>query len=291
MGGNFAAATPDTVATEEALRSCALTVHVSTKLNRSHLVHGERALILPCLGRSELDVQVSGPQRVTVEDSMSVVHASQGTLKPASEHLLSEPAIVAGVAEATLGLSTISWGNLVDNYDRIRDVISRVIPGFENYNERIDSPSGFYLGNSAAERTWETESGKAVLSAHPIPDLGLAPGLLRLMTLRSHDQYNTTVYSDDDRYRGIRGERRVILCHPEDLKERGITPGETVNLVSVYEDGERRCDAFRTVSYDIPRGCAAGYFPEMNPLVSLRSVATTSGTPTSKWIPVRLERL
>jgi molybdopterin-dependent oxidoreductase alpha subunit len=289
MGGNFAAATPDTNATAKALRSCALTVHVSTKLNRSHLVHGERALILPCLGRSEVDLQASGPQRVTVEDSMSVVHASQGTLKPASEHLLSEPAIVAGVAEATLGLSTIAWSDLVTHYDKIRDVISRVIPGFEDYNQRIEAPEGFYLGNSAAERRWKTQSGRAELTAHPIPDLGLAPGLLRLMTLRSHDQYNTTIYSDDDRYRGIRGERRVILCHPEDLAERSITPGDMVNLVSVYEDGERRCEAFRTVAYAIPRGCAAGYFPEMNPLVSLRSVATTSGTPTSKWIPVRLE--
>ena len=290
MGGNFAAATPDTKATEAALGSCALTVHVSTKLNRSHLVHGERALILPCLGRSEIDLQASGAQRVTVEDSMSVVHASQGTLKPAAEHLLSEPAIVAGVAEATLGLGTIAWSNLVGDYGRIRDVISRVIPGFEDYNQRIEAPGGFYLGNSAAERRWTTESGRAELTAHPIPKLGLAPGLLRLMTLRSHDQYNTTIYSDDDRYRGIRGERRVILCHPEDLAERSITPGELVNLVSVYDDGERRCEAFRALAYVIPRGCAAGYFPEMNPLVSLRSVATTSGTPTSKWIPVRLER-
>ena len=290
MGGNFAAATPDTNATEEALRSCALTVHVSTKLNRSHLVHGERALILPCLGRSEIDRQASGEQRVTVENSMSIVHASQGTLKPASEHLLSEPAIVAGLAEATLGLSTIAWSDLVSNYDSIRDVISRVIPGFEDYNQRIETPGGFYLGNSAAERQWKTQSGRAELTAHPIPDLSLAPGLLRLMTLRSHDQYNTTIYSDDDRYRGVRGERRVILCHPDDLTERGITPGDRVNLVSVYEDGERRCDGFQTVAYEIPRGCAAGYFPEMNPLVSLRSVATTSGTPTSKWIPVRLER-
>ena len=158
------------------------------------------------------------------------------------------------------------------------------------YNERIEARDGFYLGNSAAERQWKTESGRAELAVHPIPDLGLAPGLLRLMTLRSHDQYNTTVYSDDDRYRGIRGERRVIFCHPEDLAERQIAPGDQVNLVSVYEDGERRVEAFRTVAYDIPRGCAAGYFPELNPLVSLRSVATTSNTPTSKWIPVRMER-
>ena len=290
MGGNFAAATPDTEATEAALRSCELTVHVSTKLNRSHLVHGERALILPCLGRSEIDLQAAGPQRVTVEDSMSVVHASEGKLTPASEHLLSEPAIVARMAEATLGISAIPWSSLVEDYDRIRDRIARVIPGFEGYNERIEARDGFYLGNSAAERRWKTESGRAELAVHPIPDLGLEPGLLRLMTLRSHDQYNTTVYSDDDRYRGVRGARRVIFCHPDDLAERAISPGESVNLTSVYADGERRVESFQTIAYDIPRGCAAGYFPELNPLVSLRSVATTSNTPTSKWIPVRMER-
>jgi molybdopterin-dependent oxidoreductase alpha subunit len=289
MGGNFAAATPDTEATEAALRSCALTVQVSTKLNRSHLVHGQEAYILPCLGRSEIDIQASGPQRVTVEDSMSMVHASQGRLAPASEHLWSEPAIVAGLARATLGIGTIDWSGLVADYGVIRDAISRVIPGFENYNARIEDPGGFYLGNSAAERRWNTESGKAELHVHPIPAMGLPDGQLRLMTLRSHDQYNTTIYSDDDRYRGIKGKRRVIFCHRADLEDRGLASGDIVHLVSVYDDGERRCEGFETVAYDIPRGCAAGYFPEMNPLVSRRSVASVSGTPTSKWIPVRLE--
>jgi len=290
MGGNFVAATPDPEATEAALRSCKLTVQVSTKLNRSHLVHGEEAYILPCLGRSEVDVQSSGPQRVTVEDSMSMVHASEGRLRPASEHLKSEPAIVVGLAKAVLGIHMIDWDGLVGDYGKIRDAISRVIPGFEGYNEKIENPRGFYLGNSAAERRWNTPSGKAELHVHPIPRLGLPDGLLRLMTLRSHDQYNTTVYSDDDRYRGVQGKRRVILCNVEDLSERGLTPGDVVHLTSVYDDGERRCEGFETIAYDIPKGCAGGYFPEMNPLVSLRSVAEVSGTPTSKWIPVRLEK-
>lgn len=287
MGGNFVAATPDTELTEEALRKQKLTVHVSTKLNRSHLVHGDEAYILPCLARSEIDLGPSGPQKITVEDSMSMVHASRGRLPPTSEELLSEPAIVARLAQATLPDSKIPWAELVADYDRIRDAIARVIPAFEGYNEKL--ADGFYLGNSAAERRWKTASGRAELHVHPIPKLALADGLLRLMTVRSHDQYNTTIYSNDDRYRGIRNNRRVIFLNADDLAERNIASGDRVNLVSVYEDGERRCEGFDAIAYDIPRGCAAGYFPELNPLVSVRSVASVSGTPTSKWIPVRLE--
>jgi molybdopterin-dependent oxidoreductase alpha subunit len=290
LGGNFAAATPDTPATEAALRRCQLTVQISTKLNRSHLVHGEQAYILPCLGRTERDLQNGVLQKVSVEDSMSRVHASAGRLKPASVHLRSEPTIIAGIAAAALPNSSIGWAALGADYDAVRDRIEAVIPGFENFNERLADPKGFYLGNSAAERRWATASGRAEFHVHPVPDLTLPADQLRLMTLRSHDQYNTTIYSNNDRYRGIKNNRRVILCHPQDLAERGLADGNTVNLTSVYPDGERHCDGFTVVAYDIPRGCAAGYFPEMNPLISLNSVASVSGTPTSKWIPVRLDR-
>lgn len=288
MGGNFVAATPDRDYTERAVRSCALTVQISTKLNRSHLVHGDEAFILPCLARSEVDVQQSGPQRVTVEDSMSMVHASRGRLAPSSDHLMSEPAIVAGLAKAALPDSVVPWDDLVADYARIRDKIAAVIPGFEGYDQRIDEPGGFYLGNSAGDRRWLTASGKAEFKVHPIPDLSLPSGQLRLMTMRSHDQYNTTIYSDDDRYRGIRNNRRVILCHPKNLDEQGLSHGDHVDIVSCFPDHERRAEDFTVVAYNIPAGCAGAYFPETNVLVSVRSTAEVSGTPTSKFIPIRL---
>jgi len=299
MGGNFAAATPDTVATWKALRRCELTVHVSTKLNRSHLVHGREALILPCLGRTEIDVQATGPQGVTVEDSMSMVHLSKGLNPPASGLLLSEPAIVARLAQATLGgRSSTRWLWLVEDYRRIRDLIERVFPDFRDFNARVDVPGGFRLYNGASERTWHTPSGKAQFFTHAIPrDTPVHRARRRvkdaivftLQTTRSHDQYNTTIYGLDDRYRGVFGQRRVLFINREDLRALGLRDGDWVDIRTVWDDGqERRADRFKLVSYDIPRGNLAAYYPETNPLVPLTSVAVNAGTPTSKSIPVVL---
>ena len=291
MGGNFAAATPDSERTAEALRRCDLTVHVSTKLNRSHLVHGREAFILPCLGRSEIDQQAEGRQAVTVEDSMSMVHLSSGLKPPASEQLLSEPAIVARLARATLPDTTTPWRELVAHYDRIRERIARVIPGFEDFNARVRVPGGFHLHHPGRERVFPTCSGKAVFFAHALADevLFAEPGVYELMTVRSHDQYNTTIYGLDDRYRGVHGFRRVCFIHPEDLRERGWQAGMLVDITSIWRDGiERIVRGFMLVEYDIPKGCLASYFPETNALVPLDNVAERAGTPASKSIPVRL---
>ena len=290
MGGNFAAATPDTELTEAALARCALTVHVSTKLNRSHLCPGKDALILPCLGRSEADVRATGPQKVTVEDSMSMVHASAGSNPPASEHLLSEVAIVCGMATATLpDGGGIPWDAFAADYRLIRAKIAATLPHlFTDFEARIAAPGGFYLGNAARDRTWHTATGKARFSAHPIPDLTLPPGQLRLMTIRSHDQFNTTVYDLHDRYRGVHGTRTVVFLNPADIAERGLVAGQVVDLHShTPEDGlTRTARGFTVVAYDIPRGCAAAYFPETNVLVSKDSFALGSRTPLSKFIPL-----
>ena len=290
MGGNFAAATPDTELTEAALARCALTVHVSTKLNRSHLCPGADALILPCLGRSEADVRATGPQRVTVEDSMSVVHASVGTNPPASEHLRSEVAIVCGIAKATLpDGGGIPWDAFQADYRTIRAKIAATLPHlFADFEARVAAPGGFYLGNPARDRTWNTPTGKARFTAHPVPDLTLPPDQLRLMTVRSHDQFNTTVYDLHDRYRGVHGTRMVVFLHPADVAERGLAAGQEVDLHSHSpEDGlTRTARGFRVVPYDIPRGCAAAYFPETNVLVSKDSFAVGSRTPLSKFIPI-----
>ncbi|MBN9517608.1 FdhF/YdeP family oxidoreductase [bacterium] len=289
MGGNFAAATPDTEFTEAALQKCALTVHVSTKLNRSHLCPGRDALILPCLGRSERDVQATGPQRVTVEDSMSMVHASVGSNPPASEHLLSEVAIVCGIAEATLPDGDIDWAEFRTDYRRIREKITATLPHlFADYETKVDHRGGFYLGNPAHDRTWKTATGKARFLAHPIHPHVLPPGQLRLMTVRSHDQYNTTVYDLHDRYRGVHGTRMVVFLHPADLAARGLNDGDAIDLHShTPEDGlTRTARGFRAVAYDIPPGCAAAYFPETNGLVSKDSFAHRSRTPLSKFIPI-----
>jgi len=297
MGGNFASATPDTPYTARALRQCALTVQISTKLNRSHLEHGRDALILPCLARSERDVQAGGEQRVTVEDSMSQVHASGGRKAPASEHLRSEPAIVAGMARACFAGTgrehCVNWEALVADYGRIRQKMAEVMPEtFADYNRRIEQPGGFYLGNSARERTWRTPSGRAHFMTHPIPELTLPDGQLCLMSVRSHDQYNTTIYGHDDRYRGVYGTRRVVFVHPEDLAARNLRDGERVDLAAgAHPDGrERRVSGFTAVAYEVPRGCAAAYFPEVNPLVPAGAFADKSRTPLSKWIPITLER-
>lgn len=294
LGGNFAAATPDTEISHAALRRCSLTVHVTTKLNRSHLVHGKQALILPCLGRTELDLQSTGPQSVTVEDSMSMVHLSRGINPPCSERLLSEPAIVARLAHATLKNSRTPWLWLIEDYDRIRDKISLVVEGFEDFNQRVRHPGGFYLGNSAREKQWQTIGNKARFLPHLLPDASMnreiLPGLFQLMTVRAHDQYNTTIYGYNDRYRGIHGHRRVCFINKEDLEQAGFTAGEWVDITSRWSDGERVARRFLLVEYDIPRGCLASYFPETNVLMPLENHAARARTPASKSIPVRLSR-
>ena len=295
LGGNFAAAAPDTEATARALGQCELTVHVSTKLNRSHLVRGRKALVLPCLGRTEIDVQAAGPQAVTVEDSMSMVHLSAGRNEPASPHLLSEPMIVARIAQATLPASRVPWAWLVEDYGRIRDRIAAVVEGFEDFDARVRVPGGFRLRNLAGERLWATPSGRAELHVHPLPAPAPAgDDVLMLSTIRSHDQYNTTIYGLDDRYRGVKGHRRVVFANEADLRRLGLAAGEWVDIAGVDEDGPsgraRTVHRFLLVAYDIPAGCVASYYPETNPLVPLRSVALGAGTPTSKSIPVRLVR-
>lgn len=285
LGGNFLSATPDTEVTAEALRQCALTVQVSTKLNRSHLVTGETALILPCLGRTERDLQSTGEQFVTVEDSVCNVHASRGSLEPASPHLKSEPAIVAGVAQATLGED---WSGFIGDYDRIRDKIAAVVPGFEDFNTRVRVPGGFILPNPPREHQFATATGKANFTTHPLPKWHLGDGEWLMMTIRTHDQFNTTVYGNDDRYRGIYGGRRVVLLAAEDMAEAGFTKGQQVDIVSVFEGEERRAERFVVVPYTIPRRCCATYFPEANVLIPLRSHAEKSKTPTSKSVVVRL---
>jgi molybdopterin-dependent oxidoreductase alpha subunit len=299
LGGNFAAATPDTYETWKALQRCDLTVHVATKLNRSHVVHGREALILPCLGRTEVDMQATGAQGVTVEDSMSMVHISLGLNPPASEHLLSEPAIVARLAAATLGArSNVPWLWLVEDYARIRDEIEKVFPDFANFNMRVGVPGGFRLRNTASERVWATPAGKAQFAAHAVPrDTPVHRARARhpdrivftLQTTRSHDQYNTTIYGMDDRYRGVYGQRRVVFIHAEDIRALGLKDGDWVDLHTLWDDGQQRSAArFKLVTYDIPRGNLAAYYPETNPLVPLSAVAETAGTPTSKSIPVML---
>ena len=290
MGGNFLSATPDTEYTAEALERCRLTVHVSTKPNRAHLVHGDEALILPCLTRSEVDLQLAGPQFVSVENSMGVVHDSQGILPPASEHLLSEPAIVAGLAKATLGRrSPVDWDGLVGDYARIREAISRVIPGFENYNERVHG-AGFYLPNGPREGRFTTDTGKAKFTVHDIPERELEGDQFVMMTIRSHDQFNTVVYGLDDRYRGVKGERRVIMMNPDDMREAGIKDGDVLDLTSHFEGEERVARRFIALPYKIPRGCTATYFPEANVLVPIGSVAEGSNTPVSKYVVITLAK-
>jgi molybdopterin-dependent oxidoreductase alpha subunit len=289
LGGNFLSATPDTDYTAEALRRTRLTVHVSTKLNRAHLITGEQALVLPCLGRTERDVQATGEQFVSCENSMGVVQASRGDLNPASDQLLSEVAIVTRLARATLGArSTVEWGKLAGDYDLIRERIERVVPGFDDYNRRVREPGGFYLPNGARERKFHTASGKAEFTVHPLPKSQLEPGQFLMMTIRSHDQFNTTIYSNDDRYRGIHGERRIVFLNADDVKDAGLSEGQTVDLVSHFEGEERIARAFRVVPYSIPRRCAATYFPEANVLVPVGHVADKSNTPASKSVVISL---
>ncbi len=289
LGGNFLSATPDTAYTATALQSCRLTVQVSTKLNRAHLVTGKQALILPCLGRTEIDEQASGQQFVSTENSMGVVQRSQGKLAPGAEGLRSEVAIVAGLAHSVLGkASGIDWLGLAADYDRIRDHIARVVPGFEEYNAKVRQPSGFYLPNAARDGTFDTPTGRAPFCVHPLSRDALAPGELVMMTIRSHDQFNTTIYNLNDRYRGIYNERRVVLLNQADIRAAGLVAGAVVDLVSEFNGVVRVAEHFIVVDYAIPIGCAATYFPETNVLVPIDSVAERSNTPTSKSVVIRL---
>jgi formate dehydrogenase major subunit len=296
MGGNFVAATPDTEVTERALRSCALTVQVSTKLNRSHVVPGRTALILPTLGRTERDELDGDARFVTVEDSMSVVHSSRGRLAPAGDWLRSEVTIVCELARALLGPEhPVPWEEFARDYDAIRDRIARVVPGCADYNAKVRRPDGFVLPHPPRDtRTFPTSTGKANFTVNEVEPIIVPEGRLLLQTLRSHDQYNTTIYGLDDRYRGVRDARRVVLVHEADAAALGVEHGQLVDLVSEWpaDPGgitERRAEAFRVTHYPTARGCAAAYFPEANSLVPLDSVASVSNTPTSKSIIVRLD--
>jgi molybdopterin-dependent oxidoreductase alpha subunit len=292
LGGNFLAAAPDTHATAEGLRAQRLTVQISTKLNRSHLVTGRRALILPTLGRTERDEQATGLQRVSVEDSMGVVHASAGTLAPGSPHLLSEVAIVArlGARLRSAAARRVPWAAFAGDYRLIRAAIARTIPGFEDFETRLDHDGGFALPHPPRdERRFTTATGRAQLTANPLEVLRTPPGRLILQSIRSHDQYNTTIYGLNDRYRGIKSGRRVVLVNPDDLDTLGLADGQTVDLVSEWQGEERRAERFRIVAYPTARGCAAAYYPETNPLVPLESTADVSNTPTSKSVVIRLE--
>ncbi|WP_342106004.1 FdhF/YdeP family oxidoreductase [Methylobacterium sp. SI9] len=297
LGGNFLRATPDTPVVAQALASCRLTVHIATKLNHAHLVPGAVGYLLPCLGRTEIDRNPEGKvQIVTVEDSMSMVHGSGGINKPASKELRSEIAIIAGMAAAAVGSAAIDWAGFAADYDRIRAAIAATIPGFSDYNTRVRKPRGFKLRNLAAERVFETATGRANFSADALPDETEHQAARKthdtyvLQTFRSHDQYNTTIYGLDDRYRGVYGERRVVFAHPDDLAEIRARLGERVDIVGTHADGiTRRAEDFRLVPFDMPRGALAGYYPELNVLVPLSTFGEKSDTPTSKSVLVTLQ--
>ena len=292
MGGNFLSATPDTLYTAEALRKCALTVHVSTKLNRSHLVHGSEALILPCLGRSDKDVLNGEEQFVSCENSMGVIQQSKGVLQPVSPHLLSEPVIVCEMAKAVFGArSTINWNKYLQHYDHIRDDIERTIAGFEEYNKRVRIPGGFYLPNCNREGSFNTETKKAHFNIAPVTTITLADDELLMMTIRSHDQFNTTIYGLNDRYRGVYNERRVILMNQADMNQHNLKQGDVVDIYNYHGGKERVAHQFIVVPYPIPRQCTATYFPETNVLVPVTSVADKSNTPTSKAVVVKVKQV
>ncbi|WP_223216665.1 FdhF/YdeP family oxidoreductase [Paraburkholderia phenoliruptrix] len=295
LGGNLPVAMSDPRVCFDAVRKLDLAVHIATKLNRSHLLTAGETLLLPCLGRTELDVQATGPQSVTVEDSMSMVHASQGSLTPASEHLRSEPAIIAGIAKASLDDATLDWDGWAADYSRIRDLIEAVFPQFERYNERIREPGGFRLYNAASARRWDTPDGRARFIAHrgvmEDPRVNRSDALL-LATIRSHDQYNTTIYGYNDRYRGISGRRDVVFVNEQDLDARGLQHGDLVDVEAIEDTvslgGSRRLCGVTAVAYDIPRGSMAAYYPEANGLLALDDCDARSGTPSYKSIPVLL---
>ncbi|MCW2842477.1 MAG: oxidoreductase alpha (molybdopterin) subunit, partial [Nocardioides sp.] len=292
LGGNFVSAMSDTEVTEAALSQADLTVQVSTKVNRSHLVHGKEALILPPLGRSEKDLTGGRRQRVTVEDSVCAVHSSKGPLAPASPHLRSEVDIVCTMALATLGANPdIPWAEFRDDYSAIRRRIARVVPGCAAYEEKIDQPGGFVLPHPPRDtRTFPTEKDRAIFTVSPTEVLHVPEGRLLLQTMRSHDQFNTVIYGLDDRYRGIKNGRRVVFVNPQDMVSLGLEEGQMVDIVSEWKDGsERRAPRFRVVTYDTPRGCTGAYYPEANALVPLDSKADGSNQPAYKSVVVRLE--
>ena len=291
MGGNFLPASPDTELTAQALQRCEMTVHVSTKLNRSHVVPGNESLILPCLGRTEVDQQTSGKQYVTMENSMGVVHSSSGRKRPVSSHLKSEPAIICGIAKEAFGAKSVTdWGAFEADYDVIREGIARVIPGCENYSKRASQPGGFYLPNGAREGKFHTDSKKAKFTLNKLPNHPLEEGEFLMMTIRSHDQFNTTIYGMDDRYRGISNERRVIFMNEGDMASAGLSSKQVVDLFSEYEGKKRWARTFQVIPYDIPPKCVATYFPEANPLVPLHVTAEKSNTPASKSIRIRVHK-
>ncbi|OEK08136.1 hypothetical protein A8C32_01355 [Flavivirga aquatica] len=290
LGGNFISAVPDTAYAAQALANCNLTVHVSTKLNRSHLVTGKEALILPCLGRTEKDYQKTGEQVQSVENSMGIVSSTKGILEPCSSALLSEVAVVCGIAHETLKDRTkINWLAYKDDYNLVREDIQEVVSGFDDYNKRLKQPSGFYLPNGARVRDFKTKTGKANFSINKLPDWKLKKDELIMMTIRSHDQFNTTIYGLNDRYRGIFNERRVVLMNREDMKRRGLNEHQVVNLKSEFNGVIRKANKFKVVGYDIPKNCCATYFPETNVLVSLDSFAHTAKTPASKSVIITIE--
>lgn len=290
MGGNFISATPDSQFTGESMQNCDLTVQISTKLNRGHLVTGKEAIILPCISRSELDIQESGQQFVTIENSMGVVHKSTGSADKASTHLKSEPAIIAGIANATLKESPTHWDEMVNNYDVIRDHIEHTISGFDNYNQKVRIPGGFYLPNGSRTREFTTPNKRAQFTINPLPTRKVAPDNFIMMTIRTHDQYNTTIYGMNDRYRGIYNERRVVLMNREDMKVKGYKPEDVVHLTSHFNKETRRAKNFKIIPYNIPKGCIGTYFPETNVLVAIDNVAKISGTPVSKFIEVSIDK-
>lgn len=289
MGGNFLSATPDTTYTAEALRKCQLTVHVSTKLNRSHLIHGDTALILPCLGRTDKDIINGKEQFVSTENSMGVIQSSRGSVPPVSQNLLSEPVIVCKMAKAVLGdKSRVNWDLYLQDYDHIRDAIEACIPGFHHYNERVRVKGGFYLPNGARDNDYKTDIGKAKFTVSDLENIALADDEMLMMTIRSHDQFNTTVYGLHDRYRGIFNERRVILLNAFDIKRLGFKNGDVVDLYNYHDGIERVAKKFLIVEFSIPNQCAATYFPEANVLVPINSTAKKSNTPTSKSVVIKI---
>ena len=298
LGGNFARAVPDSQMVAAAMQRLDLTVNIATKLNHGHLMPGKVSYILPCLGRTEVDKNAAGQrQMITVEDSMSMVHGSSGINPPASKELKSEVRIICGLAKATLGSDVVDWDALAEDHDKIRDMIARVLPVFGNYNDRVRQPRGYWLRNPASDREWRTPTGRANFSAADLPEatewqqVKGQEATFVLQTFRSHDQYNTTIYGMDDRYRGVYGARDVVFVNPKDMKPLGLASGDLVDLIGTYDDGRHRtCQGFRVVEYDTPRGCIGGYYPEMNALVPHQTVGEGSFTPTSKSVVVRIEK-
>ena len=291
MGGNFISATPDTEFTADALRNCSLTVHVSTKLNRSHLIHGEKALILPVLGRAELDLQKYGYLFVTVENSMGVVHSSKGNMPPISNNVISEPELICRLSAELFPSDSISWLDFKDDYSLIREKIQEVIPGFDAFNERVKKPEGFYLPNNARVADFSsTSTGSANFTIHTVKPLDIKTNELLMMTIRTHDQYNTTIYGLNDRYRGVYNERRVILMNEKDMLSNGVENLDVVDITSHFKNKQRTVEKFLVVKYPIPEKCCATYFPETNALVPIGSVAEKSNTPTSKFVVVTIAK-